>query len=73
MISYTGEPTYTTHTLENVAPRLVVIHQSDRKHVTKEDVERLERNGFVVLSVEYTNKVRVIDAIESGEPQDGAA
>jgi hypothetical protein len=61
MVSYT-EPMFTSSTLEGIAPRLIVVHQSERKHVTDKDVARLESQGFVVLFVEYVSKVREIAA-----------
>ena len=53
---------FTSSTLEGIAPRLIVVHQSDRKHVTEKDVSRLESQGFVVLFVEYVSNVREIAA-----------
>jgi hypothetical protein len=53
---------FTSSTLEGIAPRLIVVHQSERKHVTDKDVARLESQGFVVLFVEYVSKVREIAA-----------
>ncbi len=62
MVGAFGEPAWAASTLEGGLPRLIVVHQSERKYVTDADVKRLERNGFVVLFVEYVSKVREIAA-----------
>ena len=68
MISHSfGEPMFSSSHLEGIAPRLIVVHQSDRKHVTDKDVTRLESQGYVVLFVEFTNKVRVVEASDTEE------
>ena len=67
MISHSfGEPMFSSSHTEGIAPRLIVVHQSDRKHVTDKDVNRLESQGFAVLFVEYCDKVREIAADAAG-------
>jgi len=40
--------------------KLVAIHQRDRSHVTKDDIERLAAHGFILLFVEFVNDVRFV-------------
>jgi hypothetical protein len=68
MVGSFGEHTFTSSTLEGIPPRLIVVHQSDRKHVTGDDVKRLQSQGFVVLFVEYVSKVREIAADAEVQP-----
>lgn len=66
MVSSFGEPMFTSSTTEDYR-RLIVVHQSDRKHVTEKDVARLESQGFVVMFVEFVSMVREITALTQGD------
>ena len=48
---FIGAPDYGTftNTTETRTVELVCVHPEDRKHVTKDDITRLEENGFVVV------------------------
>lgn len=55
----TPDPMYTSSSIPVSAVRLVILHHSERKHISKEDMERLQSFGLVPLFVEAVDMVRL--------------